>query len=776
MIGNIITDVIQSIVGLIRCVCAMLLYYAAELFGTSKIGSIEYVAEIVGDDYNQYGLHLASFTTDSGNLGALISLFQRVGIVTVFVLLFVHMVLISFSSATSFRENKDSIKTLLIRSVIALFLVTAIPSIEIQIWNQFDKYNSNFFDNAFSDWEEPETSFMKYCTDVATATDTANEEYPDYNSTNSVAVFGATTMSPQMTVGETQVVLGTLAGLCLGILLGIISIFLFAAIAYNYIKLCIEFINRFVKAFVMFIFSPAVCATYSSASTENIFFTYIKTFATQILLLIITKFYLQLGLKILNVMECNLINAFIMIAFLNLGQKLDQFLKELGFSASSTGGSLLDSMMQSLHNLDSLARFGGAIVGGAGAAMITAGALSNNMALGKAGSLLRGNGIKDADVMSQMNSTMGNSINKMMHGGNEKVGHGQYAAMDNLFRHSGDRNNRDQFLTKLNSMNAADTGDYLNHLMSDVLGKGNIKNALGMPANSELSFDNLGIDGQGNLHGTVNTPLGSLGEMVLSTDAMKGEDASFIDNGGNEMHMAFNGASFDGHEITGSGIAMSELMDQDAYENGYINTANPICSVAGFAPSEVNDLRDMVRSNPAMSCGFDDLRVASSSTGTAEIGAIYEDSDGYEKYQPILHTSPSGAHYYDAAFCEEYQYTGNEGLAEYKEKYMNYDSSTGTYNMGSDLGRVLKSQGINEITSVDYIDQTKGGIGGYKVICKNNSGDNVTLSMSAASLKDPGSLNRHNIYNSRTCISVMKDPVKEAVENAQSGKGRKRRR
>ena len=135
--------------------------------------------------------------------------------------------------------------------------------------------------------------------------------------------------------------------------MAVLALILLFLLGWQFLKLIIECVERYIVFCFILYFAPIVFATGAFKSTEQIFKSWCRMLASQSLLLLINIWSIQLFLSFLPVFESGassiIFNFLIGYAFLLFAQKADTLLRMLGLNTASTG-----DMMRS---------FGGTIAG-----------------------------------------------------------------------------------------------------------------------------------------------------------------------------------------------------------------------------------------------------------------------------------------------------------------------------------------------------------------------------------------------------------------------------
>ena len=173
----------------------------------------------------------------------------------------------------------------------------------------------------------------------------------------------------------------------------ILLIILMIALAWNYFKLLLETVERYVLVGVLCYTSPLAYAMGASKATSRVFQSWCRMVGSQLLLLVLNVWFLRAfnssvgqfianGGALTNGQGNIFLWLFCALALLKIAQKCDSYLAALGLSVAQTGSSMGMEMLMAARVLTGFSRggggnaasvFGGGARGGAGAAAGTAG-------------------------------------------------------------------------------------------------------------------------------------------------------------------------------------------------------------------------------------------------------------------------------------------------------------------------------------------------------------------------------------------------------------------
>ena len=168
----------------------------------------------------------------------------------------------------------------------------------------------------------------------------------------------------------------------------ILLIILMIALAWNYFKLLLETVERYVLVGVLCYTSPLAYAMGASKATSRVFQSWCRMVGSQLLLLVLNVWFLRAfnssvgqfianGGALTNGQGNIFLWLFCAMALLKIAQKCDSYLAALGLSVAQTGSSMGMEMLMAARVLTGFSRggggnaasvFGGGARGGAGAA------------------------------------------------------------------------------------------------------------------------------------------------------------------------------------------------------------------------------------------------------------------------------------------------------------------------------------------------------------------------------------------------------------------------
>ena len=173
----------------------------------------------------------------------------------------------------------------------------------------------------------------------------------------------------------------------------LLQIILMIALGWNYFKLLLEAVERYIVVGVLCYTSPLAYAMGGSKATNKVFQSWCRMIGSQLLLLVMNVWFLRAFNTSVGEFTANggaLANGqgniylwmFCALAFLKTAQKFDSYLASLGLSVAQTGSSMGMELLMGMRMLSGVtggmkragSMFGGSSSGGAGMAAGAAGA------------------------------------------------------------------------------------------------------------------------------------------------------------------------------------------------------------------------------------------------------------------------------------------------------------------------------------------------------------------------------------------------------------------
>lgn len=168
----------------------------------------------------------------------------------------------------------------------------------------------------------------------------------------------------------------------------IVFIFIFLAISIEFIKYILEIIERYIVTMILLVASPSAAATLVSNTTENIFWSYIRMYISQLFLLVMSLFFTYLSLGAMQ--HCITDNfgvegLLFCFTLIKCAERVDQYMRSLGLSVAQTGGSVMGAVLSAGMALAGLGKAKGAL----GNAAQNLGARTGNFKLANLGQKLQ---------------------------------------------------------------------------------------------------------------------------------------------------------------------------------------------------------------------------------------------------------------------------------------------------------------------------------------------------------------------------------------------------
>ena len=113
---------------------------------------------------------------------------------------------------------------------------------------------------------------------------------------------------------------------------------------FNFIKLLLEIVERYLVAFILMYLSPLSSAALASSATSGIYKKYVTMFISQCILIFLNLWCLKMtcsGMEFSAQNGQSLLVSFLMVvAFLRIASKMDSYLNQLGLNAAINGSGL----------------------------------------------------------------------------------------------------------------------------------------------------------------------------------------------------------------------------------------------------------------------------------------------------------------------------------------------------------------------------------------------------------------------------------------------------
>ena len=281
------------------------------------------------------------------------------------------------------------------------------------------------------------------------------------------------------------------------LVLELVRLVLVIIMTYFMIKLIFEIIKHFANIIGLYVMTPFMAAFFVSSNTATITFSFIRMFCSEIIMMIFCRVWTTVSMYVMFNYVQGVPGMFVTIAFIRFGIYIDNVLKNLGFSTSSTGGALLDSVSRAGASLIMQASSGKRIVG---SGLIAAGNALGNTGFNKMGSILKTSSMTpEAVARTQEMGVSGALRSKKLSSDKAVITPGETANMKSLF----DKGNMGVFAQKYNALSNANK-----QVVNDAIGKGfeNLSDSLSPGSNFSIS----GIDNNGNANYKIQSEDGNI--------------------------------------------------------------------------------------------------------------------------------------------------------------------------------------------------------------------------------------------------------------------------
>lgn len=294
--------------------------------------------------------------------------------------------------------------------------------------------------------------------------------------------------------------------------LSLLTIVLTVVIGSQLLKLAFELIKRYVTTVWLIMISPLVASSFTTSTTEIIAKAYANMFIGQLILLLITHIMLKTAIMMwYGTTIADLRQSLLLMAWIAIGNKLEQYMKTLKMDAPMAGGALFDAVaVGATGTFMGLSRASRA----AGGVATNIGASTGNVSMVRAGQTLQGRANDSASALSAISNTP--FANK----GGRSFTEAEYNAMNDCFSR-GDRPARETLTRYLDSMNPDEKQRALTRLLNDNYGqamngpKGFMGNNGQPPTYRNLNYANGNITGEALIAtGSESTPYQSVGFCV----------------------------------------------------------------------------------------------------------------------------------------------------------------------------------------------------------------------------------------------------------------------
>lgn len=300
--------------------------------------------------FDKFRPDVQTFIEYTGDATVILEVFEIFGY-TLAVLIFTYMMIITATKALNLSDTKDTPLRLIAMLSIALFCI----------------YFHEFLEDIVFGITNEAWDFLLY-------TD---------NATVSLAQNIAQIAVPDDLVDGLLAVPDKILGLLLTLIFGIIFYI-------QFLKFCIEIIERYLVAcFLKYLF-PLTVATITSKNSIQVFKKYFQMLICQLLLLLFNLIFVKILINMTAVVMLtnSLTSWLVLFGMMKVAQRMDWYMRSMGLGVAITGGGLVDALGmsgRSLINLGRAAQLGGGL---GGSALTRLGAASGNLGMLRAGNAL----------------------------------------------------------------------------------------------------------------------------------------------------------------------------------------------------------------------------------------------------------------------------------------------------------------------------------------------------------------------------------------------------
>lgn len=162
----------------------------------------------------------------------------------------------------------------------------------------------------------------------------------------SVAEPGEEAKSVVITILGSTIKAGFMTQLPFCVIIPIIIIIASWALIKGFFKFYIEIIERYIVVILLYLFFGAAAATLVSKQSSNVFKSYMRMFACQILILFLNAGFMAIFVDVLIAggWTCSIANYIFALAYLRVCQRIDSYMAMLGLNVAQTGGQCLDTL------------------------------------------------------------------------------------------------------------------------------------------------------------------------------------------------------------------------------------------------------------------------------------------------------------------------------------------------------------------------------------------------------------------------------------------------
>ncbi len=159
-------------------------------------------------------------------------------------------------------------------------------------------------------------------------------------------------------------------------ILTLLAIILIIALGWNYLKLLLEVVERYIMVGILYFTSPLAFGMLGTKSTANVFKAWCRMAGSELLLLVLNVWFVRGYNSGVTVLLMNsgvvagrpaagaILCIFCLLAYLKIAQRFDAYLATLGLNTAQTGGNLGMEMLVMTRMIGSMIGHGGFLHGG----------------------------------------------------------------------------------------------------------------------------------------------------------------------------------------------------------------------------------------------------------------------------------------------------------------------------------------------------------------------------------------------------------------------------
>lgn len=169
--------------------------------------------------------------------------------------------------------------------------------------------------------------------------------------------------------------------------LGVIMVVIFGVIFLkSFCKFAMEVIERYIVACALYYICPLTAATLTSKNASAVFKKYIQMLVVQLIMLFMNLIFIRgIAMMIASSLTYSFTGFLFLLAFMKVGQRIDNYAFTMGLSVAVTGGSLLDATGGVGRNFVNMARGIQMGAGMAGNALVAKGSAIGDLSMLKKG-------------------------------------------------------------------------------------------------------------------------------------------------------------------------------------------------------------------------------------------------------------------------------------------------------------------------------------------------------------------------------------------------------